>query len=163
MCLQRKPLSLRFLLDLMLWLYRLQQSLSITRRESWALLSVLALFCIGLGVQEIQRRQTPPLPPDALLPPVAASPAIDSVATDSAATRPPTPDPAPADAPIDVNRASAVQLQTLPGIGPALASRIVAYRSRRPFRRVEDLQQVSGIGPKTLTALRPRVSVGPAE
>lgn len=59
---------------------------------------------------------------------------------------------------VDVNNASAAELQTLPGIGPALAPRIIAAR---PFRTIEDLGRVPGIGPVILANLRERVSVGP--
>jgi competence protein ComEA len=61
---------------------------------------------------------------------------------------------------IDVNTATAAQLQTLPGIGPKMAERILDARARQPFRTVEDLRRVSGIGPKTLERLRPLVTVG---
>ena len=68
--------------------------------------------------------------------------------------------PAPAEK-IDVNRAGIDQLRTLPGIGPTLAARIVEARQRQPFRSVEDLRRVKGIGAKTLERLRPHVTVGP--
>lgn len=59
---------------------------------------------------------------------------------------------------IDINRAPAAELELLPGIGPALAARIVEHRQAHgPFRRVEDLTSVRGIGPVTLERLRPRV------
>ncbi len=61
---------------------------------------------------------------------------------------------------IDVNRATAAELQRLPGIGPKLAARILLARDGQPFRRVEDLRRVSGIGAKTLEKLRPYVTVG---
>jgi competence protein ComEA len=61
---------------------------------------------------------------------------------------------------IDVNRATAAELQRLPGIGPKLAARIILARDKQPFRRVEDLRKVSGIGAKTLEKLRPYVRVG---
>jgi competence protein ComEA len=61
---------------------------------------------------------------------------------------------------IDVNRATAAELQRLPGIGPKLAARIILARDRQPFRRVEDLRKVSGIGAKTLEKLRPHVTAG---
>ena len=62
---------------------------------------------------------------------------------------------------LDLNQATAEDLEALPGIGPALASRIVEHRTLRgPFSRVEDLADVSGIGQATLEALRPRVRVG---
>lgn len=61
---------------------------------------------------------------------------------------------------VAVNRAGPEELQRLPGIGPVLAERIVAYRRRNgPFQAVEDLLGVSGIGPKVLEQLRPYVVV----
>lgn len=61
---------------------------------------------------------------------------------------------------IDVNTATAAQLQTLPGIGPKMAERIMDSRTRKPFRSIDDLRRVSVIGPKTLERLRPLVTVG---
>ncbi|MEZ4651138.1 MAG: helix-hairpin-helix domain-containing protein [Candidatus Eisenbacteria bacterium] len=55
--------------------------------------------------------------------------------------------------------ATAEDLTSLPGIGPALAARIVAAREEAPFRTVEDLRRVKGIGAKTLERLRPHLSV----
>jgi len=70
----------------------------------------------------------------------------------------------PADAAhLDLNRATAADLDALPGIGPVLAGRIVARRSRAgPFRRPEDLLAVPGIGPRLLERLRPRIVVSGA-
>lgn len=65
--------------------------------------------------------------------------------------------------PVNLNGAGVERLADLPGIGPKLAERIVAdRRSRGPFRRVEDLDRVKGIGPALLGRLRPLVRVGPA-
>jgi competence protein ComEA len=61
---------------------------------------------------------------------------------------------------IDINRASAEELQRLPRIGPAMSSRIIAAREHKPFKTVDDLRHVSGIGAKTLEQLRPFVTVG---
>jgi competence protein ComEA len=63
-------------------------------------------------------------------------------------------------APVDVNKATAEELQSLPGIGPTLAARIVEARKTSPFKSVDDLRRVPGIGPKTLDKLRPHVTVG---
>ena len=62
---------------------------------------------------------------------------------------------------IDPNRADAAELASLPGIGPALAQRIVDERTRAPFKSPEDLLRVSGIGEKTLAKLRPRLQFAP--
>lgn len=63
--------------------------------------------------------------------------------------------------PIDINQASASELQRLPNIGPKRAQAIIEERNQRPFQSVEDLRRIHGIGPKTLESLRPLVTVGP--
>lgn len=55
---------------------------------------------------------------------------------------------------LDPNRATAEELALLPGIGPARAMAIVAARAGDPFRQLEDLQRVHGIGPRTVASLR---------
>lgn len=65
--------------------------------------------------------------------------------------------------PVDLNRASVGELEALPGLGPALASRVVAYRETNgPYRSVADLERVSGIGPVRLARLAALVQVGEA-
>lgn len=60
---------------------------------------------------------------------------------------------------VDLNTADAETLETLPRIGPAMAQRIVDHRSAHgPFASADDLLAVSGIGAKTLEALRPLVA-----
>jgi competence protein ComEA len=57
---------------------------------------------------------------------------------------------------IDLNRATAEDLDAIPGIGPALAQRIVDYRQAHgPFKKIDDLEEVLGIGPKKLEGLKP--------
>ncbi len=64
---------------------------------------------------------------------------------------------------IDLNRADSAALQSLSGVGPALARRILRVRERSGgFRSVDDLLQVRGIGQATLDRLRPHVKAGPA-
>jgi len=62
--------------------------------------------------------------------------------------------------PIDPNRADAVTLESLPGVGPVRALAILEARGRRPFRRVEDLERVPGIGPRTLAGLAGWIGIG---
>ena len=69
--------------------------------------------------------------------------------------------PRPPAGPIDLNRAGVDELQRLPGIGPALAERIVAERRVQPFGSVADLERVRGIGAATVARLRPLAVVGP--
>jgi competence ComEA-like helix-hairpin-helix protein len=66
--------------------------------------------------------------------------------------------------PLDLNRATAQDLDALPGLGPALAQRIVDYRKAHgPFKQIEDLSQVSGIGPHNLPKLKPYLGLGGPE
>jgi len=61
---------------------------------------------------------------------------------------------------VDVNTATADQLEVLPGIGPTLAGAIVQERERNgPFRSIDDLTRVPGIGDGRLSQLRDRVSI----
>lgn len=63
---------------------------------------------------------------------------------------------------VDINRATLEQLQVLPGVGEAIARRIVAHRTARPggFRSVAELEQVAGLGPSTVRRIvRMRIAV----
>lgn len=73
---------------------------------------------------------------------------------------------APEPSSIDLNRATLHELEQLPRVGPKIAKRIIAFREAYgPFRSVEELLSVRGIGPKTLELMRPlaRVSVDSVE
>jgi competence protein ComEA len=84
-------------------------------------------------------------------PAVAASPAPAGGAGKAGAT--------PA-GPVDLNTATAEQLEALPGVGPATSKAILTYRaSHGRFRSVTELLEVPGIGPAKLEALRPLVKV----
>ncbi len=81
---------------------------------------------------------------------------------------PPTPPSAPSEADaadgsdgglINLNTASQSELETLPGIGPVLAGEIVRYRATRPFSSIEEVHQVSGIGPQRFEAIRELITV----
>src|SRR5690606_18692746 len=61
---------------------------------------------------------------------------------------------------VDLNTADTAALQTLPGVGPAIAARIIAWRETSGgFRSVADLLAVSGIGPRTFESIQPLVTV----
>ncbi|MBC9785012.1 ComEA family DNA-binding protein [Heliobacterium chlorum] len=61
---------------------------------------------------------------------------------------------------ININSADASELDKLPGVGPALAQRILQYRETKgPFQRVEDIQNVPGIGPKKYNDMKEMLSV----
>jgi len=62
---------------------------------------------------------------------------------------------------LDLNRASEEDLTVLPGIGPARARAIVEARERAPFARVQELEGVHGIGPRTVAGLEGWVDVAP--
>jgi competence protein ComEA len=119
-------------------------------------LVVVLLLAIGAGHDLWRARRpragTPPPPAPAAPDP---RPAADSGAVAGAAR-------AGGPSALDLNRAGAAELDALPGIGPVLARRIVEHRIRHgPFRRVEELRAVRGVGPLLLDRLRERVRVEP--
>ena len=152
------------------WVYRLQQRIAITRGECNVILALAVLFCLGLAARYIQSKAQP-LPADAyaeaelLFQQASDAPVVEEVE--------PTPNAEPASKPtvyqlkstppagsINLNTATASELQRLPRIGPKLAARILAHREAHgPFRRVQDLVQVRGIGAKTLARLTPYLVV----
>ncbi len=92
------------------------------------------------SVRDVPTAQRPPAGPDAA--PRGSRP---SPATVSAGT-------------LNVNAATRAELELLPGIGPALAGRIIDHRTTHgPFRSMDDLDKVRGIGPKLMERLRPLV------
>jgi competence protein ComEA len=85
---------------------------------------------------------------------VATSAAQDTARRSSPASS------ASASAPINLNTATAAQLETLPGIGKATAERILEYRQKNgSFKKVEDLMNVRGVGEKSFLKLKPLVTV----
>jgi len=67
----------------------------------------------------------------------------------------------PAPATINLNTATAAELEKLPGIGQKVAARIVEYRQKNgPFKKVEELMNVQGIGEKSFLQFRGQLTVG---
>jgi comEA protein len=64
--------------------------------------------------------------------------------------------------PVDLNSASASELESLPGIGPSKAQAIIAHREVAPFKRADELVEVKGIGEKLYAQLKDRVTVAAA-
>lgn len=62
--------------------------------------------------------------------------------------------------PLNLNSATAEQLELLPGVGPAMAAKIIAVRKEKGgFKSVEELDDIPGIGEKKMEKLRPLVTV----
>lgn len=91
-----------------------------------------------------------------------AGPAMTAASDQDAPTRQ-APKPIPADVPaINLNSATAAELEKLPGVGPATAARIVEYRQKNgAFKKIEDLMNVRGVGEKTFLTLKPLITVAP--
>ena len=67
---------------------------------------------------------------------------------------------APAPSPVNLNTAALSDLEKLPGVGPATAARIIEYREKNgPFKKIEELMNVKGIGEKAFLKLKPLVTV----
>ena len=159
----------------MLWLHRLQQRLSITRNEAVSLITLSALLVLGLTVRYYQQRAQPVRPDayqeyDRLFSQLSSEAPSDSASSTMPvelaprisveAPAPKTRDAKTRSAPIDINKATAAELEELPRIGPRTAERIISYRSTfGPFARLEDLTAVKGIGPKTLALLKPHLII----
>lgn len=116
-------------------------------KTEWLLLAMAAIFLIGLLATPTEEA-------------VSIGTGV-TVITQRQAEEEVTP-AAPEDVgPININTAGADDLDTLPGIGPVLAQRIIEYRAAHgPFQKVNDLLEVKGIGPATLDKVRDHVTVG---
>lgn len=125
-----------------------------SERRGALVLLLLAALGAGWDLTHVRAFPAPELGPD-------PAPA-EGIANTAAGSRGPFaagPAAATPSGPLDLNRASASQLDALPGIGPVLAGRIVEQRARQgAFRSVDELLAVRGIGPRLFERLRPLVT-----
>ena len=139
-----------------------------TQSERKALLFFAAVALLGAGWRVVRAASAPEPAAEERAALEAQIAAVDSVragrhrtprgASLPRAKRAPRAPPA-APEPINVDEASAAQLESLPRIGPALAKRIVEDREANgPFGSLEELQRVKGIGPAMARMLAPRVT-----
>jgi len=71
---------------------------------------------------------------------------------------------APLQASLNLNTATAAELEALPGVGPAIAARILEYRQKQGgFKKIEDLMNVRGVGEKMFLSLKPMIVVTPGK
>ena len=141
-----------------------------------AVLALCAVSLAGLAWAVLDRSPVPSPPPERTSGPSAPSGSVVSVPQETSAVGADAPSVVPvapgasaarAGAPalgitnrIDLNTADQATLESLPGIGPALARRIIDDRTQHGlFDRVESLTRVKGIGPKTIEKLRALVRV----
>ncbi len=131
-----------------------------------AMLFLLAAFGVGCVVLIYRRQQPPPPVAPALLAQLqefSRQLKLDTVAVEVASPAAAAMGPlkkTSAAARLNLNSATPAELARLPGIGAIMAQRIIDYREQHgKFRRVEDLAQVKGIGPRKLEALKAATTV----
>lgn len=124
--------------------------MKVTKTE-WLMFALAGIFLIALALLYRQA--------------AAVAPGTDyTISVQRQAAERVTPEPPEPEGPVDVNTAGLDELQRLTGIGPALAQRIIDYREEHgPFRTVEDLLEVKGIGEATLEKFREDAVAGTSE
>jgi competence ComEA-like helix-hairpin-helix protein len=126
-----------------------------TRNEQKILFLLSVVFCIGAGIKAYKAMTGPPAEAtfdysqsDSVF--AARTAAVTTARGDSSHGR------------LDLNTATRAQLIALPGIGPKLAERIIAYRTAHTrFRTINDIRKIAGFGAKKYELLRSTIEVKP--
>jgi competence protein ComEA len=125
--------------------------------------AIVVVLLLALGAAHDLWRASRPLPAPSRDAREVSAPPVEEWAEAPGSGDRPSGTPGSGMTSIDLNRATARELDEVPGVGPVLAGRIIAHRERHgPFRHPEELLAVRGIGPRLFARLRPRVTVGPA-
>ncbi len=112
------------------------------KKPQWILIGITAVFfCILIGIFVGRNTAGPYIP-------------VDSTKETISQTQ------SQQDGKIDINTATAEQLQLIPGIGPSIADRIITYRAENGgFKSIEEIQNISGIGEKKFNDIKPYIKV----
>ncbi|MCX6137996.1 MAG: helix-hairpin-helix domain-containing protein [Ignavibacteriales bacterium] len=136
----------------MKWIDRLRGYVSFTRNEQKILLFLAVLFLAGAAIKVYRSSVVPP-----------RAPRFDYSESDSVFAARSTIPAAPSSIkqqPVNINAAGVEELDGLPGIGPSMARQIVEYRNEHgPFKSLQDLRNIKGLGPKKLEKLQPMVTL----
>lgn len=131
---------------------------AIPAAAKWAAISALTLAGIAIAGWSLANPR-PALHLDRRDPPTAVAPQDPAPKPAQPSAVAPAP-VASAATGIGINSATQAQLELLPGVGPALAQRIIADRERNGrYTSIEQLDRVKGIGPKTIEKLRPHIRI----
>jgi comEA protein len=136
----------------MKWIDRLRGYVSFTRSEQKIFLFLALIFLAGAAIKLYRAYVAPP-----------RDVRFDYSESDSvfaASSTASTAQSSIKQQPININTAGAEELDALPGVGPAMAQQIVDYRhTHGPFKSLQDLRNIKGMGPKKLEKLQPMVTL----
>lgn len=134
-----------------------------THRFGWAITLALVAGSAFLIGQSYRQKDQPTAENNSQSIPVSTAPSIQEIQQALSAGEQVGSSPDITDSGtglVNINSATPAELDTLAGIGPAKAQAIIDYRTQNgPFVRIEDLLNVSGIGPKTLEQMRSQLTL----
>lgn len=121
-----------------------------TPQETKALIFLLVALLLGSGIV-LYKRTRPGFAPQLKL---------EKSGIDSPGQTRYFSEPGPGEKKINLNQATAAELQLLPGLGPALSRKVVEFREAKgEFKLIEDVMQVPGIGPKTFERIKEYLTI----